>query len=120
MGRRRQVICLNLFLRKQGIKRDSWDFVIVTSDNPRTEDPGQILLDIEQGVLECNAFTGQYELIADRKQAIERAISIVRPGDIILIAGKGHETYQILKDQTIHFDDREEAEEAIRRTKLNR
>lgn len=93
------------------------DIVIVTSDNPRSEDPDQILLDIEQGVLDCDDFTGQYELITDRKQAIERAISFVRPGDIILIAGKGHETYQILKDHTIHFDDREEAKEAIFRIK---
>ncbi|WP_404822636.1 glutamate ligase domain-containing protein [Paenibacillus gallinarum] len=95
------------------------DIVIVTSDNPRSEDPDQILLDIEQGVLDYDDFTGQYELITDRKQAIERAISLVRPGDIILIAGKGHETYQILKDHTIHFDDREEAKEAIFRIKSN-
>ncbi|WP_160031590.1 UDP-N-acetylmuramoyl-L-alanyl-D-glutamate--2,6-diaminopimelate ligase [Paenibacillus sp. An7] len=95
------------------------DIVIVTSDNPRSEDPDQILLDIEQGVLDSDVFTGQYELITDRKQAIERAITLVRPGDIILIAGKGHETYQILKDHTIHFDDREEAKEAILRIKSN-
>ena len=96
------------------------DFVIVTSDNPRSEDPDLILLDIEQGVLDCEEFAGQYELITDRKQAIHRAIDLAKPGDIILIAGKGHETYQILKDHTIHFDDREEAREAIHRVKFNR
>lgn len=93
------------------------DIVIVTSDNPRSEDPNLILLDIEQGVLGCDAFTGQYELITDRKQAIHRAISLAQSGDIILITGKGHETYQIQKDHTIHFDDREEAKEAILRIK---
>ncbi|WP_454191291.1 UDP-N-acetylmuramoyl-L-alanyl-D-glutamate--2,6-diaminopimelate ligase [Paenibacillus sp. Marseille-Q7038] len=93
------------------------DIIIVTSDNPRSEDPDLILLDIEQGVLGSDVFTGQYELITDRKQAINRAISLAKPGDIILIAGKGHETYQILKDHTIHFDDHEEAKEAILRIK---
>ncbi|MBP1994894.1 UDP-N-acetylmuramoyl-L-alanyl-D-glutamate--2,6-diaminopimelate ligase [Paenibacillus eucommiae] len=94
------------------------DFVIVTSDNPRTEDPKGILIDIEHGLKEFGASPESYELIEDRRQAIERAIEMAGTGDIVLIAGKGHETYQILKDRTVHFDDREEAREAIRKRVL--
>jgi UDP-N-acetylmuramoyl-L-alanyl-D-glutamate--2,6-diaminopimelate ligase len=86
------------------------DFVILTSDNPRSEDPAQILADAEAGL----AGTGcAYEVIADRREAIFRAIDVARPGDIVVIAGKGHEDYQILADRTIHFDDREVAHEAL-------
>jgi UDP-N-acetylmuramoyl-L-alanyl-D-glutamate--2,6-diaminopimelate ligase len=86
------------------------DFVILTSDNPRSEDPAQILADAEAGI----AGTGcPYEVIADRREAIFRAIDEARPGDIVVIAGKGHEDYQILADRTIHFDDREVAYEAL-------
>jgi UDP-N-acetylmuramoyl-L-alanyl-D-glutamate--2,6-diaminopimelate ligase len=91
------------------------DFVIVTSDNPRSEDPNRILKDIEEGICEYGASNDSYELIEDRKHAINRAIEMAVSDDIVIIAGKGHETYQILKDRTIHFDDREEAREAIRR-----
>ncbi|ANY71321.1 UDP-N-acetylmuramoyl-L-alanyl-D-glutamate--2,6-diaminopimelate ligase [Paenibacillus ihbetae] len=90
------------------------DHVIITSDNPRTEDPLGILKDIEHGVLEYGMSSESYEMIADRRQAIIRAVDMARSGDIVIIAGKGHETYQILNDQTIHFDDREEAKAAIR------
>lgn len=90
------------------------DHVIITSDNPRTEDPHGILKDIELGVLEYGMSSESYEMIADRRQAIIRAVNMARSGDIVFIAGKGHETYQILNDQTIHFDDREEAKAAIR------
>lgn len=90
------------------------DHVIITSDNPRTEDPHGILKDIELGVLEYGMSSESYEMIADRRQAIIRAVNMARSGDIVIIAGKGHETYQILNDQTIHFDDREEAKAAIR------
>jgi len=89
------------------------DIVIVTSDNPRSEDPTHILKDIEVGLKECGETNATYELIEDRRKAITRAIQIAEPGDVVLIAGKGHETYQILKDRTIHFDDREEARKAI-------
>ncbi|MCL6459782.1 MAG: UDP-N-acetylmuramoyl-L-alanyl-D-glutamate--2,6-diaminopimelate ligase, partial [Gorillibacterium sp.] len=94
------------------------DFVILTSDNPRSEDPNDILVDIERGLIEFQAPIGSYERIVDRRQAIGRAIEIASSGDIVIIAGKGHETYQVLKDHTIHFDDREEAREAIRKRKL--
>lgn len=91
------------------------DYVIVTSDNPRKEDPAAIMQDVEQGLKEAGIDASRYELIEDRKQAIGRAIGLASPGDIVLIAGKGHETYQIFKDRTVHLDDREEARLAIRR-----
>lgn len=87
------------------------DLAIVTSDNPRTEDPAQIFADIEKGI--AGKFTN-YEIIPARKDAITKAIALAGKGDIILIAGKGHENYQILKDRTIHFSDVEAAAEAIR------
>ena len=88
------------------------DVVIATSDNPRTEDPLEILKEIEVGIKE-KIGDKSYECIADRHNAIFHAIDIAKAGDIILILGKGHENYQILKDRTIHFDDREVAHEAI-------
>ena len=81
---------------------------IFTSDNPRSEDPEQILKDMEEGVQGY-----QYKTIIDRKEAINYAIKAAKAGDVILIAGKGHETYQIIGHQIIHFDDREVAKEAI-------
>ncbi len=83
---------------------------ILTSDNPRTEHPEAILDDMEAGVREEG---GYYERITDRKDAIYRAISIARPGDVVLIAGKGHEDYQIIGKTKHHFDDRETAKQAI-------
>lgn len=88
------------------------DVVIVTSDNPRTEDPQSIVDEIEVGVREAIG-DKEHECIVDRRAAIFRAIEIARAGDVIMILGKGHENYQILKDRTIHFDDREVAHEAI-------
>jgi UDP-N-acetylmuramoyl-L-alanyl-D-glutamate--2,6-diaminopimelate ligase len=91
------------------------DLVIVTSDNPRTEDPHAILADIEKGIEilppeeRCS-----HQTISDRARAIQVAIETARSGDLVLIAGKGHEDYQILGTQKIHFDDREEARKAIR------
>jgi UDP-N-acetylmuramoyl-L-alanyl-D-glutamate--2,6-diaminopimelate ligase len=91
------------------IAADLADRVIVTSDNPRTEDPAQILKDVVAGI---DRTTG-VEVIADRAQAIAHAISIAAPGDGVLIAGKGHEDYQILGTEKIHFDDREQARAAL-------
>jgi len=89
------------------------DIVIATSDNPRTEDPEKILAEVEVGVKE--KISGKvHECIIDRRQAIFRAVELAQPDDIILILGKGHENYQILKDKAIHFDDREVAVEAIK------
>ncbi|MBE6022706.1 MAG: UDP-N-acetylmuramoyl-L-alanyl-D-glutamate--2,6-diaminopimelate ligase [Cellulosilyticum sp.] len=78
------------------------DHVIITSDNPRTEDPAQILDQVEVGVKELTAC---YDKIEDRETAIKQALQEAQPEDVILIAGKGHENYQILKDRIIHFDD---------------
>lgn len=89
------------------------DIVIVTSDNPRSEDPESILAEIVPGVRE-KIGAKQYEVLADRREAIFRAIKLAEAGDMVVIAGKGHEDYQILKDKTIHFDDREEAKNALK------
>ena len=90
------------------------DYVIATSDNPRSEKPEAILEQVEEGV---KAAVGNkpYEKIVDRREAIFRAVEIAEAEDIVVIAGKGHEDYQILSDRTIHFDDREVAREAIGR-----
>jgi UDP-N-acetylmuramoyl-L-alanyl-D-glutamate--2,6-diaminopimelate ligase len=88
------------------------DLTIITSDNPRTEDPLQILKDIEQGIKQTS---GKYEIIEDRKEAIEKALKIAEKGDIVIVAGKGHETYQIFKNETIHFDDMEIIKQFIER-----
>lgn len=86
------------------------DLVILTSDNPRSEEPASILEQMEAG------FTGtRYEIIEDRRKAIERAVSLAGAGDTVLVAGKGHETYQVIGDQTLEFDDREVAKEAVRK-----
>lgn len=86
------------------------DIVILTSDNPRTEDPQQILADVEVGL---RATAKPYEKIADRREAIHRAIKQARSGDVVLIAGKGHEDYQIIGRDVFHFDDKEVAREAL-------
>ncbi len=84
------------------------DFSYVTSDNPRTEDPDRILLDVEVGLQHAGKRKyDDYLIIADRATAIRDAIGEAKSGDLILIAGKGHEDYQILGTKRIHFDDRE-------------
>jgi UDP-N-acetylmuramoyl-L-alanyl-D-glutamate--2,6-diaminopimelate ligase len=88
------------------IAYDLADVVVVTSDNPRTEDPEQILQDIVAGI---PARLGPESVVCDRAIAIQTAIAMAQPGDGILIAGKGHEDYQILGTEKIHFDDREQA-----------
>jgi UDP-N-acetylmuramoyl-L-alanyl-D-glutamate--2,6-diaminopimelate ligase len=80
------------------------DFVYLTSDNPRTEDPKTILEEIESGIKTAN-----FSTIPDRALAIGTAIAEAKPRDIVLIAGKGHENYQIIGSEKRHFDDREEA-----------
>jgi UDP-N-acetylmuramoyl-L-alanyl-D-glutamate--2,6-diaminopimelate ligase len=87
------------------------DFVVLTSDNPRSEDPLSIMNDALVGIRRTDV---AHVVEPDRKAAITRAIKEARPGDIVILAGKGHETYQVLKDQTIHFDDREVAREVLR------
>ena len=84
------------------------DLAIITSDNPRSEDPKEIINDILREVQNSN-----YKVFEDRREAIYYAINSASNEDIVVIAGKGHETYQIFKDKTVHFDDREVALEAI-------
>lgn len=80
------------------------DYTIITSDNPRTEKPEEIIDEIEVGIKKTNA---AYIKIVDRKEAIKHAIMNAKPKDIIVLAGKGHETYQIFDDKSVHFDERE-------------
>lgn len=91
--------------------------VVLTCDNPRTEDPLRILNDTVVGLQKVNA---DYVVEADRERAIEMALREARAGDIVLLAGKGHETYQILKDRTIDFDDRAVARATLRRLGFGR
>ncbi|WP_141505825.1 UDP-N-acetylmuramoyl-L-alanyl-D-glutamate--2,6-diaminopimelate ligase [Paenibacillus luteus] len=90
------------------------DYAIITSDNPRTEAPELILKDIEDGLIRSHIDPSAYELIADRRAAIQKAVEMASPGDVVLIAGKGHETYQDISGVKYPFDDREAAKEAIR------
>ena len=85
------------------------DKIIFTSDNPRSEDPAQIIKDMEEGL--AVAYKRKYISIVDRKEAIKTAISLAKPEDIILIAGKGHEKYQDIKGVKNHFDDKEVVKE---------
>ena len=101
---------------------DGSDIVIVTSDNPRSEDPMAIIQEILPGIR--RSITGDPRgraeqdrclVIPDRKEAIRRAVSLAEERDCVVIAGKGHETYQILGERTVPFDDREVARDALRR-----
>lgn len=87
------------------------DLVVLTSDNPRSEDPLRIINDVVVGLQKANA---KYQIEPDREQAIAAAIEAAQPGDIIILAGKGHETYQVLRDGPIDFDDREKARAILR------
>lgn len=88
------------------------DIAIATSDNPRTEDAIAILLQVEDGL---RASQGTFTTEIDRRHAIERACVLAKPGDCILIAGKGHEDYQVFAHHTIHFDDREVVRESLKK-----
>jgi len=87
------------------------DLTVITSDNPRSEDPVAIIGDIEPGAKEGG---GAYVIEPDRRAAIRLAVSEAREGDVVVIAGKGHETGQEFADRTIAFDDRSVAAEEIR------
>lgn len=88
------------------------DLLVITSDNPRSEDPQQIITDVITGIQRFDS--ARMVVDADRKQAIHQAIDLARPEDIIVVAGKGHEDYQILGDRTIHFDDREVVQDYVK------
>ena len=87
-------------------------YTVITSDNPRTEDPKEIVKEIEEGMKKTK---GKYTVIVDRKKAIEHAIRMAKRNDLVLIAGKGHETYQEVNGVHNHFDDREVAREAMKK-----
>jgi UDP-N-acetylmuramoyl-L-alanyl-D-glutamate--2,6-diaminopimelate ligase len=93
-----------------GIAQRHSDLAILTSDNPRTEDPRKILDEVAAGMA---AEEGGYEIVPDRREAIARALELVAEGDILLVAGKGHETMQILGTELHHFDDREVVREIL-------
>ena len=86
------------------------DYLVITSDNPRSENPAAIIADIVAGLTDT---TTPYTVVENRIEAIHWAIANAQPGDTILLAGKGHETYQILADKTIHLDEREVVAEAL-------
>lgn len=89
------------------------DFAVFTSDNPRSEDPQSILEQIVAGAEQAERPVGRFMTELDRRKAIHTAISMAGPGDVVVIAGKGHETGQIFKDETVPFDDREVVREAL-------
>lgn len=91
------------------------DFCVITSDNPRSEEPMAIIQQIIPGVQKTAC---PYVVIEDRREAIAYALNHGRPGDVIILAGKGHETYQILKNKVIHFDEREVVAELLGREKV--
>lgn len=93
------------------IASDLSDIVVVTSDNPRSEDPDEIIKDILVGMPDTQGSTLR---ISDRREAIEKAVSLAKPGDIILLAGKGHEDYQEIKGVKNHFSDREILEKLLK------
>lgn len=92
------------------------DQIIITSDNPRTEDPAAICSSIEAGLLSANSLAS-YEIIINRREAIRKAVATANPADLVIIAGKGHETYQEFAQGRIHFDDGEEVRVAIKELK---
>jgi UDP-N-acetylmuramoyl-L-alanyl-D-glutamate--2,6-diaminopimelate ligase/murE/murF fusion protein len=85
------------------------DYAIITNDNPRSEDAGQIINDIKRGIRKNN-----YCVIPERREAIKKSLSLAKAGDIVLIAGKGHEDYQILRDKVMRFSDREVVRECLK------
>jgi UDP-N-acetylmuramoyl-L-alanyl-D-glutamate--2,6-diaminopimelate ligase len=91
------------------------DIAIITSDNPRTEDPLTIIDAIASGAKSVPGSDSRLHIEPDRARAIELAIKLAQPDDLVLVAGKGHENYQILGTQRIHFDDCEQVRTALQR-----
>jgi len=97
------------------------DVIVITSDNPRGEDPERIIEEIRRGITPDTRRDGAQALlsIVDRREAIVRAIALARPGDLVLIAGKGHEQYQVIGEEQLPFDDAAIAREALTRRRTN-
>jgi len=97
------------------------DLIVITSDNPRSEDPSRIIEEIQRGITpDTRKDAGQRLLtIVDRRAAIAKAIELARPGDLVLVAGKGHEKYQVIGDRVLPFDDVAVAREALSRRRTN-
>jgi UDP-N-acetylmuramoyl-L-alanyl-D-glutamate--2,6-diaminopimelate ligase len=97
------------------------DVVIITSDNPRTEDPNRIVEEVRRGLTADlrRDSAPQVLSLVDRREAIARAVELARPGDLVIIAGKGHEKYQVIGDRVIAFDDAVVAREALARRRSN-
>src|SRR5262249_25499317 len=93
------------------------DLIVITSDNPRSEDPNRIIEEIQRGITADTRENNDQALltIVDRHAAIAKAIELARSGDLVLIAGKGHEKYQVIGDKTLPFDDVAVAREALAR-----
>jgi UDP-N-acetylmuramoyl-L-alanyl-D-glutamate--2,6-diaminopimelate ligase len=97
------------------------DLVVITSDNPRSEDPARIIEEVERGIAtpsgqQSTAATRSISVV-DRQEAIDQAVEAAQPGDVVVIAGKGHERYQVIRDRSLPFDDVEVARAALRRRK---
>jgi UDP-N-acetylmuramoyl-L-alanyl-D-glutamate--2,6-diaminopimelate ligase len=97
------------------------DVIVITSDNPRSEDPGRIIDEIQRGLTADTRRDRDQRLLAivDRREAIAEAIALARPGDLVLVAGKGHEKYQVIGSQVLPFDDVAVAREALDRRRTN-
>ena len=98
------------------IAQETANYTIITSDNPRREDPRAIAKEIEAGFTDDTC----YEVILDRTKAIARAIALAKPNDLVVLAGKGHETYQVLAEEVLEMDDREEGRQALKRRRKQR
>ena len=97
------------------------DVILITSDNPRSEDPQRIIDEVQRGITaNTRRDSGQRLLaIVDRREAISKAIELARPGDLVLVAGKGHEKYQVIGGKVLPFDDVAVAREALTRRRSN-
>jgi UDP-N-acetylmuramoyl-L-alanyl-D-glutamate--2,6-diaminopimelate ligase len=97
------------------------DVTVLTSDNPRGEDPAAIIEEVKRGIQPRRGQFpgGECLAIVDRRAAIERAIELARAGDLVLIAGKGHEKYQVIGGRVLPFDDVEVAREALAKRRMN-
>ena len=94
-----------------GVAGELSDFSIITSDNPRSENPIAVIEEIACGF---RSKSHRYQLDSDRETGVRKILGMAEPGDVVILAGKGHETYQVLADRIVHFDDREMARTVLR------